>query len=403
MSSLAHSLAAESASQPHAQALTPTAHPAGKPRPRRMAYGDAVRVIGTVAVVMGHVCDIPLFDSRLSPTSLDWWVCNIVDAICRFAVPVYIMLSGSLLLDPSREEPSRVFYRKRLTRIGIPLVFWSAFFLLFGLYYTGWIADGKTAMVLLVTGEPYAHLHFIFRIAGLYALTPAFRIFVKHASRSMLGTTVFILLGIWCADSVVNGFMGTKLSAFARFAPFVAYYLAGYYFREAYVSRRALAWCWVIMLTCMATLAGVTGYLCGKFGVHAYPSTSMLLLDFLSPVRIPLSICAWIILVNMFGRRDGTPEPSTRAHRLAAWLAPTTLGLYLVHPMFREILKVPYPLRDFLANHLHLNFLRNWNEITAITPNVWIGIPLVTAIVYLASLGVVLLIQRTPYLRRIVE
>lgn len=370
-----------------------------------MAYGDAVRVIGTIAVVMGHVCDIPLFDTRLNPSSLDWWVCNIVDSICRFAVPVYIMLSGALLLDPNREESSSVFYRKRLTRIGIPLIFWSAFFLLFGLYYTGWIADGRTAMVLLVTGEPYPHLHFIFRIAGLYALTPAFRLFVKHASRSMLGTTVFILLGIWCADSVVNGFMGTKLSAFARFAPFVAYYLAGYYFREAYVSRRVLAWCWVVMLTCMAILAGVTGVLCQKFGVNAYPSISMVLMDFLSPVRIPLSICAWIILVNMFGRPYGGVEPDTRAHRLARWLAPTTLGLYLVHPMFRELLKVqiPQPIRQFMADHLYMGFVYRSCEITAIWPNVWIGIPLVTAIVYLASLGVVLVIQRTPYLRRIVE
>lgn len=387
-----------------------------------MAYGDAVRVIGTVAVVMGHVCDIPLFDTRMNPASVDWWVCNIVDSICRFAVPVYIMLSGALLLDPNRNESPSVFYRKRMMRIGIPLVFWSAFFLLFGLYYTGWslppdhiadrtawlyhggwIIDARAALVLLVTGEPYAHLHFIFRIAGLYALTPAFRVFVKHAPRAMLGTTVFILLGIWCADSVVNGFMGTKLSAFARFAPFVAYYLAGYYFREAYVSRRTLVWCWAVMLACMAILAGVTGYLCQQYGVHAYPSTSMLLLDFLSPVRIPLSICAWIILVNTFGRRDGTPEPTTRAHRLAAWLAPTTLGLYLVHPMFRELLKYQWPLSDFLVSHLHLRFLQSVGEITAVWPNVWIGIPLVTAIVYLASLGVVLVIQRTPYLRRIVE
>ena len=88
-------------------------------------------------------------------------------------------------------------------------------------------------------GQPYAHLHFIFRIAVLYAFTPMFRIFVQHAPRSMLISTVVILFGVWSADSLINGFMGTNLSAFARFAPFVSYYLAGYLLRESYAKPRA--------------------------------------------------------------------------------------------------------------------------------------------------------------------
>jgi len=375
-------------------------------RPKRMAYGDAVRVIGTLAVVAGHVCDMPLFNaSRINTPG--WWTCLTVDSICRFAVPVYIMLSGALLLDPAREEPASTFYRKRLTRIGIPLVFWSTVFMCFGIYYTRWIAGWSDAGYRLITGEPYAHLHFIYRIAGLYALTPAFRIFTKHASRSMLRNTVLILLGIWCADSVINAITQTKSSAFARFAPFVAWYLAGYWLREAYVDRRALRRCWIIMLLCMAALTLYTGLRCLAAGkVEAYPSIDFMLMDFLSPVRIPLSICAWIILINTFGRRDGQQPPiaeQSRLQRLFAWLAPTTLGLYLVHPLFREILYYPDPLRNILAKYLHLNFLLHWHGVGATWPVVAVGIPLLTAIVYLASLGTVLLIQRTPYVRRIVE
>jgi surface polysaccharide O-acyltransferase-like enzyme len=380
------------------------AEPLPLARPRRMLYGDAVRVIGTLAVVLGHVCDMPLFDPGIIGTGA-WWTCLSVDAICRFAVPVYIMLSGALLLDPSRDESASAFYRKRLARIGVPLVFWSAFFLAFAVYYTGWIKDWNEALYRLVIGEPYAHLHFIFRIAGLYALTPALRVFVRHVSRPMLRNTVLILMGIWCADSVINGYTHTSLSAFARFAPFVAWYLAGYWLRECYVGRRQLVLTWLGMLACMATLTlytGVRAVAAGK--VTPYPSADFLLMDFLSPVRIPLSICAWIILVNAFGQRPGAEvAAASPLRRLFSWLAPTTLGLYLIHPLFREILHHPWPLREFLAAKLHLNFFWQWDAINATWPHVLIGIPLVTSIVYFASLASVLLIQKIPGVRRIVD
>ena len=111
-----------------------------------------------------------------------------------------------------------------------------------------------------------------------------------------------------------------------------------------------------------------------------------------------MAICAWVILITLF-RNPGTG----RLARLFAVLAPTTLGLYLIHPMFREILYSPYTLRDFLASNLHLGFLWKWESIDPISPNAMIGIPLMAAIIYLLSLGAVLLMMRIPIVRKVVE
>src|ERR1700761_6847314 len=108
-----------------------------------MPYGDMIRIVGTIAVVCGHCCDMILFRPGAELT-YNWWVCNIYDALTRWAVPAYIMLSGALLLDPARHEAPHEFYRKRLWRIGIPMAFFSVFFMWFGVYYTGWVT-GKQA------------------------------------------------------------------------------------------------------------------------------------------------------------------------------------------------------------------------------------------------------------------
>lgn len=362
----------------------PSAGPTAATPPRWMHYGDAIRILGTMAVVVGHVADLGLFGEKT--LSLNWWVCNLWDAATRWAVPVYIMLSGALLLDPGRSESVRTFYRKRLARLGVPLVFWSAFFMWFSVEYTGWVTL-RQEWINLLKGQPYVHMHFIFRIAGLYAFTPMLRVFLKHSTRRMQVLSVALLLGFSSADSIANGITGTELSAFARFAPFLGYYLLGYLMREPAVRREEILKWAAGLLGCILLLAATTGWLVKEFGFRAYPSLGMMMYDFLSPVRIVMAICAWLVLVKLFH------EPWPTSPRGRQWIrrwADLTLGLYLVHPMFREM----WYLGRFGPLHLSHGLSAAW-------PNFWIGIPVMAVLVYVPALLTTMLLMRIPYVRRI--
>ena len=355
-----------------------TAAPVAKPasiKPRHMPYGDAARVLGTIAVVIGHCCDMIVFSPHVTAT--DWWVCNIADAASRWAVPVYVMLSGALLLDPHRSEAPSEFYSKRLARLGVPIVFWSALYMWFSVHIK-W-ATPEQAWQNLAQGQPYAHLHFVFRIAGLYAFTPMLRVFLKHAEERMVALTVVLLLGLSTANSMMSAWTGGELSMFLRFTPFLGFYLLGYLLRERKISKRALLGCWMLAISCVLLLAGGTGLLSEIYNTRSYPSPAYVLYDFLSPVRITLAICAWLIVVNTF---DEKWFNSPLGKFNTKWLAPATLGIYLVHLAFREVL-----------------FMNGFN---AIWPNVWIGIPLNAAMVYIPSVIAVLIVMRIPFVRRIV-
>ncbi len=408
---------------------TPTA------KPRWMHYGDHIRIWGTVAVVVGHVADMTLYSAPV--LSRNWWVCNWWDAATRWAVPVYIMLSGSLLLDPARAETPSTFYRKRLARLGVPLVFWSAFFMWLDVYYTGWRATVDPAFEVpgpagqfadhylwsqhsawqwvvylvgrkpvrawlnLLIGQPYMHMHFIFRIAGLYAFTPVLRVMVQHVTRPMLTTAVVLMLALSAADSIANNFTDTSLSMFARFVPFLGYYLLGYLLREGAASRGAMAWAVVGLVGSILALALGTGGLVGRFGmmnrlgVAGPPSAGMMLYDFLSPVRVVMAVSAWVVLVGLF--RDPWPRGKAGRSVLRFW-ANTTLGLYLIHPLFRELWWMGWkPLRwhgQWLLAHGVDAATRPW-------PNVWVGVPATAALVYVPALLATIVLMRIPGVRRI--
>jgi len=57
---------------------------------------------------------------------------NIYNSLSKPSVPLFVMLTGALLLMPEKVgEPLSVFFKKRLNRIGLPFLFW-------GVVYFAW-------------------------------------------------------------------------------------------------------------------------------------------------------------------------------------------------------------------------------------------------------------------------
>src|SRR3546814_10576210 len=83
---------------------------------------DTARIGACFMVVVLHVAamNFGVFDNQ-------WWASNFYDSLTRSCVPVFLMISGVLLLG--KQETLAVFFRKRFARILPPLLFWSLFYM----------------------------------------------------------------------------------------------------------------------------------------------------------------------------------------------------------------------------------------------------------------------------------
>ena len=70
---------------------------------------DIIRLFATIAVIILHVAASM---SSFNYSTSDWMAGNIYFSLTRWCVPVFIMLSGILLLDPSKEYSNKVFFQK---------------------------------------------------------------------------------------------------------------------------------------------------------------------------------------------------------------------------------------------------------------------------------------------------
>jgi surface polysaccharide O-acyltransferase-like enzyme len=373
--------------------------------PAWLPYGDAMRVLGVAAIIVIHTCDMILFSPAAG--TRHWWVINFVDAGGRWAVPVFIMLSGALLLNPSRPQTAMEFYRRRLARLGIATLFWSAFFMALAVYYTGWcvgtwdspVGEGSWKSSIwknLLKGQPYMHLHFVFRLAGLYLLTPMLRVYVRNAPWGLRAWMMLAVLAMAMANSIATPFLGTEPSGFAILWPFLGFYLAGDVLRDVQPTGRKAALSAAGLVLCTAVIAIETGRLtvAGQ-KPDPYPAMDMLMYDFLNPARVLSAFCAWFLLAWWFTR----VPPRSRTQRAMKALAPLTLGIYLVHPLFREVL-----WRDgYRLFQAAVPAEENWQVAGMLwyRPEWWIGMPLMMLAILAGSVALTWLLRLVPGVRKI--
>lgn len=70
---------------------------------KRRYYLDVLRIVAICAIVLLHVAGSYWY--QLSVYTSEWQAINLYDCITRWGVPVFVMISGALFLDPAREQP----------------------------------------------------------------------------------------------------------------------------------------------------------------------------------------------------------------------------------------------------------------------------------------------------------
>lgn len=293
-------------------------------------------MVAIAAVVLVHVVAPAVTGETVREGTAAWWGANVLDAASRWCVPVFIMVSGALLLDPRRVERPRDFYRRRLGRIGIPLVVWTIIYLAFRHWVLPERLTPEGVQRDVLAGTPFLQLYFLFVIAGLYVLSPFLKIIIRFSTRRMQLGFVAVLLGLGAVDELANTIFGVGgANAATRFVPFTGYYVAGWVLRDIVMTRArirlaALAFVLSVALTAIATGVVTLPEGWGAGGRYIY--------GFLSPTVMVMSLSGYLLLRAVGLRFVGVPGG------LVTRLSSLTFGVFLVHPLLLYPLQRAWPL-----------------------------------------------------------
>jgi surface polysaccharide O-acyltransferase-like enzyme len=330
---------------------------------------DSLRVLATLSVIFVHVT-APILYQYGKVSNFDWWVGNIYDSTVRFCVPIFLMISGVLILSKNYENTGE-YLRKRVLRILLPFLFWSIIYIAKDLFFKfnheeqlSYTEVLKFIFLQLKNGASY-HLWYIYLIIGLYLFFPIIGKWIRQSDKQ----EIKYFIGIWLitmiaqlpfVNKIVPNINITYFTGYIGF-PILGYYLNKYSFdfngKKAFYILSILTG---IVITSLGTFF-ITDNL-NRFDELFY--------GYLTPNVLLVSAGVFLLFKNFvkFG---------TKMTKIVLFFSKYSYGVYLIHVLVLMV------LAKFNISYAFVNPI--------------IGIPVTSILCIVVSTFIVLGINKLPF------
>ena len=296
-----------------------------------LAYTSYLRVAAISAVVLIHVLSAIIGNVEIRG-SRTWWAALALDMGVSWAVPVFVMVSGALLLRPAPGEGIGDFYLRRVRRIGVAVVAAHVLYFVFRATVMRQEITYEIVVTDVLQVRTFTHLYFFWIVLGLYSVTPLLRAFVRSVGERQVLFAGLALLAWACAVSIASATLrqlGASVApwqppALTMFIPYIGYFVVGYGLRDVVLGRAGVALAALSFVA--ATSLEIATYASG-------PDVAALRIPFGGHyLGIPLAIAS--ICVYLIGRsaldHAGVLSGAALAVRMRR-LGELTLGVFIIH------------------------------------------------------------------------
>lgn len=317
----------------------------------RKTHLDVLRVIACLFVIATHFgFGYSVYQSKTAG-SMPYWISLAISISCHFAVPMYFMISGALLLG--KEESLTVLYKKRVSRIVITLLIAS------GIYYVveKYVLNQPFPIGQIYSGEAYYHLWYLYAYIAYLAFLPFLRIIAKKMTKPLFDYMFFTyiaIIGIIPIFELLFFNNATHLNQHLQITPFAMRIfimpLVGYYLENKFdinkVSEKRLLLLWLADISLILLSAYATK-------VYAVPYAQTYLGCF-----APVHAITLFITVKVQAQKNSKTQKSLSS--FSTKIAPYTLGIYILHMIPMQILTSNLQLRDMYSQIGFLPQLLVW-------------------------------------------
>ena len=290
---------------------------------RRLDY-DLMRVCFMFGVIYLHVAAATLRDLT---RPLLWNFSNVLVCLFTPAVPLFFMMSGSLLLRSDRTLDLDLLLRRRVPKLLVPLLTYSALVILF-LYVDGDAPGATTALSRLLNTPATVPYWFLYALIPLYLISP----FLRYMVRDMTEAHWRWMMALWGFTMVLSTLrllvpfdVQTILTEhWTLNLRFVGGYL-GYFLLGAWLDR------WEKLPPAGVLAAGTLGLLlfvilCTRWDTFYLGYYSSRFTDYQSLFTLVLASLLFLLSKSLFGGR-------TTQGKLLPLLAGNSFPVYLLHPL----------------------------------------------------------------------
>ncbi|NLO72198.1 MAG: acyltransferase family protein [Porphyromonadaceae bacterium] len=302
----------------------------------RIEWIDSLRVAAILAVITIHISS-PIVKDMFDKNMTYWWIGNVLDSAVRFGVPLFLMISGALLL--SRKYDLKDFYTKRIIRVLLPFLFYMIVYWIFRWSNLSPEAQSRTfnetvqwAAALFLKEGISPHFWFVYLILFLYIFTPMVGAFVRKLKPEMIVflLAAWVLIGSISQGFPVNMYTWAGADVFKKlyiYLLYMGYMVLGYYFYNIfYVSkniRLTAAVLYLITVVVSALVVYFTSHTKGKLDLAFY-----------SYLNLNTIIQTAAVFISM----KHTKIRNKHIQKVTFLISDYSYGIYLIHVLVLGVL-----------------------------------------------------------------
>lgn len=210
---------------------------------KRELYYDIIRIVACLLVILNHT--IGVFDKFNVIALSKWVVADLLFFICKTAVPLFLMLSGALLLG--KEESYKKFIIHKVIKTIFILITWSIIYkFTYALILDHRIISITESMISIkefITEPVSVHFWYLYMLIGIYLMTPFIRKMIHNFSQK----DYIVFLSLWiifaCLIPFINIIHPLNYSGYFQvpiFTGYIGYYIGGYFLDNIKLNKSTL-------------------------------------------------------------------------------------------------------------------------------------------------------------------
>lgn len=339
----------------------------------RILYFDYLRIFAVFAVIILYVSVENMWQTI---GTNEFFAHLAYNSAVRWVVPVFVMISGALFLDPKREIYVGRLHKKNLLRLVTAFMFWSAMYAL-----VDYLEGVRLRDVVFNAVKGHVHLCYLYMLAGLYLVVPVLRKVTESKKLTKYFLILWLLIAVGIPTvSCLAAFVGAPYQRlvtsvegsldFRVAAGYAGYFVLGYALNHFDFSRAKRAIVYIL-------------------GVCGFAATFILPVVYYKLKGIPFTDSFGNLTVNVFFEtvsvfvffKYAVKEKTGKKHTVIRTLSDCSFGIYLVHLLVLE----------FGYNHLGVSSL-------AINPI--LSIPVVSVCVFAVSFVITFILKKIPFVKQ---
>lgn len=292
----------------------------------RMVGLDLLRILACFSVIVLHAS--AQFWYTLPVTGADWQIADAYNAVSRFGVPVFAMISGALFLAPGKEIGLKKLYTHNILRLVIIYLVWTCLYAAFDCRNVPAYQLDKQAILMEIYGGKY-HLWYLPMAAGFYILLPVLRSWVEKAEKKNIQYFLILFLVFQVGKETTMALRHTNgveffwsLTNIYMVCGYLGYFVLGHYLLRFGLERR-----WRRLIYAGGILGAFANIILGSLISLRAGAPSADIYDSYGFFTFLISAALFLLFTEKVDRIRFSP----RVRRLIREVSLCTLGIYLMH------------------------------------------------------------------------